>query len=431
MLGLEGHDPAAAACERRRMAADAAALRLRSRLACGRRDLPGAHAGGLDPAARQLARHDRRSLGRPQPRMGDAVAAPFFNFATLPNVQGEEAYWGIKLAAIESQRLGPEPKYEPIEMPVNSPVGFYTAASRAIFGFALIWQIWWLAGLGFVGALRRLRRLRLAGRARIPRPRRGGGPGRPRPPRGARGPARPAARAPRERPHERLPASRRRRDRAPRPRGPPPARPSRPWRRAAGRGRRPRHHRAGEQAHHRRLRLLDLPAQRHRDVLLLLRRLRGAAGHATAGGPGIRELVDMPGSAGRPGRCCCPAIPAASPSPRPTSATSSGPRSSCWSPACSAWSSSGSNCSSSSTWRAAASPAAQRLPLRLLRPGRAATACTSPWRAVAADHDGAGAGEGLPAGDRPPADLLQPVLARAGHRLDRRLHDRLSDGSHA
>ncbi|MBV9882021.1 MAG: cbb3-type cytochrome c oxidase subunit I [Sphingomonadaceae bacterium] len=79
--------------------------------------------------------------------------APFFNFATTPNVEGEEAYWGIKLAAIESQRLGPEPKYEPIHMPVNSPVGFYTAVFATMFGFALIWQIWWLAGLGFVGAL--------------------------------------------------------------------------------------------------------------------------------------------------------------------------------------------------------------------------------------------------------------------------------------
>src|SRR5438105_10402520 len=52
---------------------------------------------------------------------------PFFNFAVTPNVEGEEAYWGIKLRAIETQQLGPEPKYDPIEMPVNSPVGFYTA----------------------------------------------------------------------------------------------------------------------------------------------------------------------------------------------------------------------------------------------------------------------------------------------------------------
>jgi cytochrome o ubiquinol oxidase subunit 1 len=78
--------------------------------------------------------------------------APFFNFATMPNVEGEEAYWGIKVRAIETQRLGPEPKYDPIEMPLNSPVGFYTAAFASVTGFALIWHIWWLAGLGLVAA---------------------------------------------------------------------------------------------------------------------------------------------------------------------------------------------------------------------------------------------------------------------------------------
>src|SRR5262245_37434321 len=78
--------------------------------------------------------------------------APFFNFAVLPNVEGEEAYWGIKLRAIESQQLSPEPQYQPIEMPVNSPVGSYTAFFASVTGFALIWQIWWLAGVALLGA---------------------------------------------------------------------------------------------------------------------------------------------------------------------------------------------------------------------------------------------------------------------------------------
>src|SRR3954471_9462045 len=62
---------------------------------------------------------------------------PFFNFAVMPNVEGEEAYWGIKQRAVESQRLGPEPHYEPIEMPVNSPAGIYTAFFSSVFGFAM------------------------------------------------------------------------------------------------------------------------------------------------------------------------------------------------------------------------------------------------------------------------------------------------------
>jgi cytochrome o ubiquinol oxidase subunit 1 len=79
--------------------------------------------------------------------------APFFNFAIMPNVEGEEAYWGIKLKAIESQRLSEEPDYEAIEMPVNSPVGFFTAVFASATGFALIWQIWWLVAVGFIGAI--------------------------------------------------------------------------------------------------------------------------------------------------------------------------------------------------------------------------------------------------------------------------------------
>jgi cytochrome o ubiquinol oxidase subunit 1 len=78
--------------------------------------------------------------------------APFFNFAVTPNVEGEEAYWGIKTKAIESQQLTAEPEYEEIEMPVHSPIGFYAAVFASVTGFALIWQIWWLAGLGFLGA---------------------------------------------------------------------------------------------------------------------------------------------------------------------------------------------------------------------------------------------------------------------------------------
>ncbi|MDK4715331.1 cbb3-type cytochrome c oxidase subunit I [Rhizobium sp. CNPSo 4039] len=77
---------------------------------------------------------------------------PFFNFAVMPNVEGEEAYWGIKLRAVESQQLSPEPDYEPIEMPVNSPVGIYTAFFATVFGFAMIWYIWWLAIVALVAA---------------------------------------------------------------------------------------------------------------------------------------------------------------------------------------------------------------------------------------------------------------------------------------
>ncbi|MDB5720018.1 MAG: cytochrome o ubiquinol oxidase, subunit [Alphaproteobacteria bacterium] len=77
---------------------------------------------------------------------------PHFNFAVLPDVHGEEAYWTMKERAFDMEQLAPEPKYEPIHMPKNSPTGFVTAFFATLIGFALIWHIWWLAILGFIGA---------------------------------------------------------------------------------------------------------------------------------------------------------------------------------------------------------------------------------------------------------------------------------------
>jgi cytochrome o ubiquinol oxidase subunit 1 len=81
-----------------------------------------------------------------------ASPPPAFNFAVLPNVEGEEPYWQIKRRAIETQQLAAEPDYKPIEMPRNSPTGFITAFFSTITGFALIWHIWWLVGVGLFGA---------------------------------------------------------------------------------------------------------------------------------------------------------------------------------------------------------------------------------------------------------------------------------------
>ena len=77
---------------------------------------------------------------------------PAFNFAVLPHVEGEDAYWGIKERARQQARLGAEPEYEAIEMPRNSATGFICAFFATFMGFALIWHIWWLVALGAVGA---------------------------------------------------------------------------------------------------------------------------------------------------------------------------------------------------------------------------------------------------------------------------------------
>ena len=77
---------------------------------------------------------------------------PPFNFAVLPNVSGEEAYWDIKNQAREKRELSQRPDYKHFEMPRNSPTGFVTAFFTTAMGFALVWHIWWLVVLGFVGA---------------------------------------------------------------------------------------------------------------------------------------------------------------------------------------------------------------------------------------------------------------------------------------
>ncbi|WGJ13848.1 cytochrome o ubiquinol oxidase subunit I [Methylocapsa sp. D3K7] len=77
---------------------------------------------------------------------------PAFNFAVLPDIQSQDAYWGVKQRALQQARLGEEPAYADIEMPRNSPTGFVCAFFATFMGFALIWHIWWMVGLAAVGA---------------------------------------------------------------------------------------------------------------------------------------------------------------------------------------------------------------------------------------------------------------------------------------
>jgi cytochrome o ubiquinol oxidase subunit I len=82
-----------------------------------------------------------------------ASPPPAFNFAILPEVQGEDAYWQQKSRAKQQDREKHEPHYEDIEMPRNSPTGFVCAFFATVMGFALIWHIWWMVVAGFVGAV--------------------------------------------------------------------------------------------------------------------------------------------------------------------------------------------------------------------------------------------------------------------------------------
>jgi cytochrome o ubiquinol oxidase subunit 1 len=81
-----------------------------------------------------------------------ASPPPAFNFAVLPGVSGEDAYWKFKHPATGQARSHQRPEYRAIEIPRNSPTGFVCAFFATMMGFALIWYIWWMVAAGAIGA---------------------------------------------------------------------------------------------------------------------------------------------------------------------------------------------------------------------------------------------------------------------------------------
>ena len=74
---------------------------------------------------------------------------PAYNFAVLPRVETIDAFWEMKRRGLAAT----EPRFEAIEMPRNSAIGFVTAFFAVVIGFALIWHIWWAVILGLLGAV--------------------------------------------------------------------------------------------------------------------------------------------------------------------------------------------------------------------------------------------------------------------------------------
>jgi cytochrome o ubiquinol oxidase subunit 1 len=74
---------------------------------------------------------------------------PPWNFSVLPQVQGADAYWGMKRAGREAAARAPE--WQAIHVPRSTPLGVVLAFFATISGFAMIWHIWWLAIVGIAG----------------------------------------------------------------------------------------------------------------------------------------------------------------------------------------------------------------------------------------------------------------------------------------
>jgi cytochrome o ubiquinol oxidase subunit 1 len=71
---------------------------------------------------------------------------PDYNFAFTPRIHDLDAWTDMKRRGY----IRPLEGYKPIHMPKNTAAGVIIAGFSMIFGFAMIWYIWWLAAAAFV-----------------------------------------------------------------------------------------------------------------------------------------------------------------------------------------------------------------------------------------------------------------------------------------
>src|SRR5688572_19224968 len=72
---------------------------------------------------------------------------PAYNFAFTPIIHEGDAWWDMKQRGYQRPVSG----FRAILMPSNTGAGFILAALSTVFGFAMVWYMWWLAALSFIG----------------------------------------------------------------------------------------------------------------------------------------------------------------------------------------------------------------------------------------------------------------------------------------
>lgn len=77
---------------------------------------------------------------------------PHYNFAVTPEVTDRDAFWAMKQSKKSGSWVGSS-QHEAIYLPKNSPIGLTVAAFSFLFGFSVIWHLWWLAAAAIVGII--------------------------------------------------------------------------------------------------------------------------------------------------------------------------------------------------------------------------------------------------------------------------------------
>lgn len=73
---------------------------------------------------------------------------PVYNFAITPIVDQLDPLWAMKRG-----QAPPQGDYEDIHLPRNTAMGMYIGILSLVFGFAMVWYIYWLAIISFVGII--------------------------------------------------------------------------------------------------------------------------------------------------------------------------------------------------------------------------------------------------------------------------------------
>lgn len=81
-----------------------------------------------------------------------ASPPPEYNFASVPQVTTRDAFWEAK-QLLKNGAKPVKPTFEDAVLPKNTGAGAIIALFALIFGFAIIWHMWWLALLSLVAAV--------------------------------------------------------------------------------------------------------------------------------------------------------------------------------------------------------------------------------------------------------------------------------------